>query len=121
MPMTYMQMVAEAQAAVPAITARDVYQAAQHNPHLLIVDLCDVEDTGTTGVIPQALNISLGMLPIRADQELPEPLRHPPLQDRSRLVITTCETGYHAALGARLLKQIGFTDVRYMQGGMQAW
>ena len=70
---------------------------------------------------PNAVNISLGTLPIRADSEVPEERRDPRLQDRSRQVITTCGLGNLAAMGARLLKEMGFTNVVYMEGGMQAW
>ena len=47
--------------------------------------------------------------------------RDPRLQDRSRQVVTTCGLGNLAAMGARLLKEMGFTNVPYMEGGMQAW
>ena len=63
----------------------------------------------------------LSTMPIRADLEVPEQRRDPRLQDRSRQVITTCGLGNLAALGARLLKEMGFTNVSYMEGGMQAW
>ncbi len=70
---------------------------------------------------PNMVNISLGTLPIRADLEVPEERRDPRVQDRSRQVITTCGLGNLAAMGARLLKEMGFTNVAYMEGGMQAW
>jgi rhodanese-related sulfurtransferase len=63
----------------------------------------------------------LGNLPIRADLELPEEWRDSRLQDRSRQIITTCQTGENAARGAKLLKEMGFTDVSRMEGGMEAW
>jgi rhodanese-related sulfurtransferase len=61
------------------------------------------------------------MLPVKADQELPEEWRDPRLQDRSRQLILTCQTGANAARGAKLLKDMGFTNVSVMDGGMQAW
>ena len=70
---------------------------------------------------PGGVNISLGMLPVKADQELPEEWRDPRLQDRSRQLIITCQTGANAARGAKLLKDMGFTNVSLMDGGMQAW
>jgi rhodanese-related sulfurtransferase len=67
------------------------------------------------------VNISLGSLPIRADLEVPEERRDIRLADRSRQVITTCGVGNLAAMGARLLKEMGFTNGSYMDGGMQGW
>ncbi len=66
-------------------------------------------------------NISLGMLPVRADLELPEEKRDARLQDRSRQIITTCQLGPNGAIGAKLLKDMGFTNVCYLGGGMEAW
>ncbi len=55
-------------------------------------------------------NISLGMLPVRADQELPEDWRDVRLQDRSRRIITTSPLGPNGARGAKVLKDMGFTN-----------
>ncbi len=69
----------------------------------------------------RGVNISLGMLPVKADRELPEEWRDSRLQDRSRQVIVTCQTGENAARGAVILKEMGFTNACYMEGGMEAW
>ncbi len=61
------------------------------------------------------------MLPVRADLELPEDKRDARLQDRSRQIILTCQLGPNGAIGAKLLKDMGFTRVYYLEGGMEAW
>ena len=61
------------------------------------------------------------MLPVRADLELPEDWREPRLQDRSLPVITACQLGPNGAIGAKILKDMGFTNVSYLEGGMEAW
>jgi rhodanese-related sulfurtransferase len=61
------------------------------------------------------------MLPVRADLELPEDKRDARLQDRSRQIITACQLGPNGAIGAKLLKDMGFTRVCYLEGGMEAW
>ena len=78
-------------------------------------------DLQPLGVIPGAVNVPLGVLPIRADQELPERMRDERLQDRSRPVITTCGGGGQAALGAKLLKDMGFEKVSMIDGGTTGW
>jgi rhodanese-related sulfurtransferase len=61
------------------------------------------------------------VLPLRADQELPEHLRDQRLQDRGQQVITTCGGGGQAALGAKLLKDMGFDTVAMIDGGTTGW
>ncbi len=81
----------------------------------------DAADIPVTGIVPGGVNVSLGMLPVRADLELPEEYRDSRVQHRSRQIITTCVLGPNGAIGARLLKEMGFTNVAFMDGGMQAW
>lgn len=121
MPRTFSQMVAEAQAAVPAIGAAEAHQAVQADAYTLIIDVRDAADIPVTGIIPGAVNISLGSLTYKADHEVPLEWRDPNLADRSRPIITTCETGEMAALAGKLLKDMGFTNVRILKGGTVAW
>ena len=114
-------MVAEARAKVKGITAQEARRRVQANPNTLLIDVQDGKDVEACGLIPGAVPISLGMLAIRADQELAEDARDVRLQDRSRPVIITCGAGGQAALGAYQLQQMGFTDVVFIDGGMQAW
>jgi rhodanese-related sulfurtransferase len=121
MAKTFMQIAEEAMAEVEGISAEEVQQRIQQDANALLVDVRDAADIPSTGLVPGGLNISLGMLPVKADLELPEQLREPGLQDRSRQIITTCQLGPNAARGAKLLKDMGFTNVAYMEGGMAAW
>ncbi len=121
MSKTFMQMATEAMAEVPAISPAEAQRRIREDPRTLVVDVRDTADTRQTGLIPGALNISLGMLPVRADLELPEAWRNSSLQDRSRPIITTCALGPNGARGARDLKAMGFTNVCYLEGGMQAY
>jgi len=116
-----MQIVESAVANVEGISPADVQQRLEQDPNALLVDVRDAGDIPSTGLVSGGMNVSLGMLPIKADLELPEDWREPGLQDRSRQVITTCQLGPNAAIGAKLLKDMGFTNVTYMDGGMEAW
>ncbi len=121
MAKTFAQMVAEARALVPGISAAEARDRVRRNPEILLIDVQDASDIAACGLIPGAVPISLGMLAIRADRDLPEQFRDARLQDRDRPVIVTCGAGGQAALGAYTLQQMGFTDVVYIDGGMQAW
>ncbi|WP_078553987.1 rhodanese-like domain-containing protein [Bacillus alkalicellulosilyticus] len=121
MAITFKQMVGQARENVPAISSADAREKINANPNTLVIDVQDAAAAGACGLIPSSMNISLGMLPIRADLELPESFREPELADRNRPVIITCGAGGQAALGAYLLKQMGFTDVSFIEGGTNAW
>lgn len=121
MAKTFMQMVAEAMAEVPGVSPVEAQRRMKEDANMLVVDVRDAADTRQTGSIPGALNISLGMLPVRADLELPEASRNPSLKERSRPIIVTCALGPNGARGTKVLKDMGFTNVSYLEGGMKAW
>ena len=121
MAKTFMQMAEEAMAEVEGVAPQEAQQRLDQDPGALVVDVRDAEDIPSTGLAGRGLNISLGMLPVKADQELPEEWRDSRLQDRSRQIVVTCQTGENAARGGKLLKEMGFTNVSYMEGGMEAW
>ena len=116
-----MQMVAEAQAAVPGIDVAEAQRRLADDPTTLIVDVRDVAERRATGMVAGAIPISAGTLPIAADQEVPEAWRDARLQNRSRPVITVCELGPMSALAAKTLHDMGFENVAYLEGGTQAW
>jgi rhodanese-related sulfurtransferase len=114
-------MVAEAMADVPVISAGEAHRRMQQDPNTLFIDVRDAADIPATGIIPGAANISLGSLTYRADNEVPEEARDSRLSDRSRPIITVCERGPVGALGGKLLKDMGFTNVSILEGGTRGW
>jgi len=121
MAKSFMQMVQEAKAEVPGVSPVDAQRRLQEDPDAILLEVRDAGNIPVDEKAPNMVNISLGTLPIRADLEVPEQARNALLADRSRQVITTCGLGNLAAMGARLLKEMGFTNVTYMDGGMRAW
>lgn len=121
MAKTFGQMVAEALAQVPTVSPADAQKRLEQDPNILVIDVRDAADIAMTGTVPGAVNISLGSLTYKADNEVPEDWREPLLQDRSRPIITTCILGPLGALGGKLLHDRGFTNVSVLEGGVQAW
>jgi rhodanese-related sulfurtransferase len=121
MAKTFGQMVSEAREQVEVLSPQDAQKTMQDDPKVVVVDVREAEDIAGTGKVPGAVNIPLGMLPLRADTELPENLRDARLQDRSTPVITTCGGGGQAALAAKTLKDMGFTNVSMIDGGTRGW
>jgi rhodanese-related sulfurtransferase len=118
---TFPQSVTEALAQVPAISPAQASAAMKANPDTLVIDVRDATDVDSTGIIPGAVNISLGTLSFKADNQVPPEWRDANLANRARPIITTCYSGEMGALAAKLLTDMGFTNVRSLNGGTVAW
>jgi rhodanese-related sulfurtransferase len=121
MAKTFMDMVQEARQEVQPVSAQEAQTKVEQDPSTLIVDVREPTGIAETGAIPGSLNVPLGMLAIGADQQLPEEMRNAELQDRSRPVVTTCALGGQAALAAKTLKDMGFTNVQFIDEGFKGW
>ena len=121
MAKTVMEMVGEAQAVVPGIGPEEARRRRAADPKTLIVDVRDLAARRASGMVEGAIAVSVGNLPFAADTEVPQEWRDPRLQDRARPVITVCDLGPSSALTAKTLKEMGFENVAYLEGGSQAW
>jgi rhodanese-related sulfurtransferase len=121
MAKTFRQMVAEGREGTPMVSPQDAQKKMQDDSNTLMIDVRDAQDLAGTGIIPGAVNVSLGTLPLRADTELPEEMRNAELQDRDRPIITTCGGGGQASLAAKILKDMGFNNVSILEGGTNGW
>lgn len=81
----------------------------------------DVQDPGSDSV-PGTYNASLGTLPFKADASLTE-FKDPKISDRPKddPILVTCALGGQAKLGAKLLVDYGFKNVKVVEGGCIAW
>lgn len=107
------EMVAEAKAKIPAITAAE----AAALPNVLFVDVREAAEVAASGKVAGAVNAPRGGLEFKADPASPA---HDPAFDTSKTVITYCAAGGRAALAAATLWDLGYTDVRHM-GGFKDW
>ena len=121
MTKTFMQMVGEAQQAVPAVSAEETRRRIDEDPNTLVIDVRDESSIRASGMIPGAAAISAGSLLYKADNEVPEEWRDARLADRSRPIVTQCDLGPLSAIAAKNLQDMGFTNVSYLEGGIQGW
>ena len=85
----------------------------------LHVKVADVrEPTEWETHIPGSVQIPRGILEAKADPTSP---RHEPALDPGRQVIVYCRSGARAALAGVTLKELGYTDVVNLAGGITAW
>jgi rhodanese-related sulfurtransferase len=106
------QMMAEASAAVPRITAALAKELIAAGA-TVVVDVRDAMEVRSTGKVAGALHISRSMLELQADPESPA---HNKALDKGKPVIVYCASGGRSALAGKTLKDMGYTQV-YNGGG----
>jgi rhodanese-related sulfurtransferase len=118
MAKTFLQMVAEAREQVNVISPEEAKKEIDKGG-ATVIDVREPDEVAESGTVPGARNIPRGVLEIKADTELP--MKDPELQDRNQKVIVACGAGGQAALSAKALKDMGFTDVSIIDGGVRGW
>lgn len=111
------QMVAEARQAVenltPEQTAAEVAQG-----DALLVDLREHSELTENGAITGSVHAPRGMLEFYAD---PASVYHRAEFEPARRTILYCASGGRSALAAQTLRELGYTDVAHLDGGLKAW
>lgn len=118
MPVTASQLVAAARSAIREIAPAD---AAKVLPGPVLID---VREPGEfqDGHLPGAINLPRGVLEFQVEAHPAMACTTTPaLADRDRPVLLYCRSGGRAALAACSLAAMGFSDVRSIAGGFQAW
>lgn len=114
MATTVKDMMAEANAAVPRVSREEAQRLVDEGA--LVVDVRDPPEVAA-GMVPGAINVSRGMLEFRADPASPS---RDPAFDTARPVLLYCASGGRAALGGKVLKDLGYEHV-YNLGGAKEW
>jgi rhodanese-related sulfurtransferase len=96
----------------------DAVAAELEAGNAVLIDLREPEERATTGTIPGAIHAPRGMLEFYAD---PASSYHRPEFDPSQRTILHCASGGRSALAADTLKQLGYTNVAHLEGGITAW
>lgn len=111
-----MQKVAAAKSRIENLTPDQVEREVADGA--LLVDLRDTEERVQNGVIPGAVHMPRGMLEFYADPTLPYHRKE--LQPERRLIVY-CAGGGRSALGADLLREMGYPKAAHLDGGFIAW
>ncbi|HVL64805.1 MAG TPA: rhodanese-like domain-containing protein [Actinomycetota bacterium] len=111
-----MDLVKEAKQQVENLTPEQVASEVESGDAVL-VDLREPQER-ENGVIPGAMSAPRGMLEFYADPSLPY---HKEELQRDRRVILHCASGGRSALAAKTLKEMGYTNVAHLDGGIKAW
>jgi rhodanese-related sulfurtransferase len=114
---TAAQMVSSAKQTVENLTPDQVAtEIATGNA--LLVDLREPAERAEHGSIDGGVNAPRGMLEFYADPTSPY---HREEFDPARRTILYCASGGRSALAARTLRELGYTQVAHLDGGIKAW
>lgn len=95
---------------VRGISPRECQQRLQNNSHILFLDIREREDH-VEGYISGAKNVPRGFLELRIEG----------IENNRTRPILIYGTNSQGPLAAYALKEMGYTDVFYMEGGFEAW
>jgi rhodanese-related sulfurtransferase len=110
MSMNAMELVAEAKSQIHEI---EPATAATAMKSALLLDVREAAEF-EAGRLPGAINIPRGVLEFRIGD-------HSQLAQRDADILVYCKTSGRAALAALNLKRMGYTKVRSIHGGFDAW
>ncbi|SCY03391.1 rhodanese-like domain-containing protein [Microvirga guangxiensis] len=107
MPKNVKDLLAEANSAVPKMSADEAKEKIRSGD-VLVVDVRDATEVQQTGKIRGAINVSRGMLEFRAD---PESQYHNPAFQKDKMILLHCASGGRSALAGKTLQDMGYTAV----------
>ena len=113
---TVQTMLAEAEAAVPKISAQEA-KALVGRADVLFLDVREPAEVAASGKVRGAVAVPRGLVEFRAD---PASAMHDAAFDRTKTVVTYCASGGRAALVGKTLKDMGYANVRNL-GGFKGW
>lgn len=109
-------LVKEAKQQIENLTPEQVQQELAAGATL--IDLRESEELQQSDKIPGAVHAPRGMLEFYADESQPY---HKPEFDKNKRLILHCAGGGRSALAVQTLKQMGYSNVGHLDGGIKAW
>lgn len=111
MPKSYADLLKEARATVPEISALEADAQRQGDPRTLLIDVRE-ESEWEAGHVDGAVHVSRSYL--EQDIEAAAP-------DRDRPIVLYCAGGIRSLFAGQTLQELGYTNVASMTGGFQSW
>ena len=118
MAKNFNEIVSDSRKDLDIIDSHTLNNMIESGENMVVLDVNDKEDVEQRGMVKGAVNISLGTLYYKADADVPDDFKDERIQDRNKKVVVTCGLGLCAAIGGKLLKDMGFKDVKLLEGGV---
>jgi len=106
-----MDFVAEAKAKIVEVTPQQVKADVDAGKPVILLDVRDSVEFDA-GHLPKAVNISRGLLEWKIGWAVP---------DKNANIVVYCRTDARSALATSVIKEMGYTNVKNMQGAFKAW
>ncbi|MBI2316454.1 MAG: rhodanese-like domain-containing protein [Betaproteobacteria bacterium] len=113
----YRALLEEAYAAVRTLPLTEA-RAKLGDPDVVFVDLRDVREAESLGMIPGAILVPQGMLEFWVDPESPY---YNEVFGSGKEFVLYCEGAWASALAAKTLDDMGVPRVCHLEGGYTAW
>lgn len=107
----FLALVQEAKRRIRETTVAEVRARQERGEQLLLVDVREDHEFAADH-LPGALHLGKGILERDAEEKLP---------DLGAEIILYCGGGFRSALAADALRQMGYTNVLSMDGGIRVW
>lgn len=114
---TAKELVAEAKSQIENLTPQQVQEELARG-NVILIDVRESEELKQNGRIEGAIHAPRGMLEFYADPDMPY---YKPAFDKTKRIILHCASGGRSALAVATLKDMGFTNVAHLDGGLKAW
>jgi rhodanese-related sulfurtransferase len=86
--------------------------------NVTIIDIREPDEVKQNGKIAGSVNAPRGMLEFYADASLPY---YKPEFNKEKKIILYCATSGRSALAVKTLKEMGYTNIAHVDGGLKAW
>ncbi|HNQ69666.1 MAG TPA: rhodanese-like domain-containing protein [Bacteroidales bacterium] len=110
-------LVREAKLQTENLTPQQV-ESELKSENVVLIDIRESEELIQNGKIEKAVHAPRGMIEFYADPSLPY---HKQEFDKNKRIILHCASGGRSALAVSTLKQMGYTNVAHLDGGINAW
>jgi rhodanese-related sulfurtransferase len=111
MAKSYADFVREARAVIREVDCDAVRREQDAGGEVVFLDVREGEEV-RRGTIPGAVHVPRGVLEGHVEDWI---------SDRDAAIVVFCASGNRSALAARTLGEMGFTNVRNLEGGISAW
>jgi molybdopterin/thiamine biosynthesis adenylyltransferase/rhodanese-related sulfurtransferase len=112
MQRTFKDIMSEARKVVPEVTVDQVKQRiAGNGKQIHLLDVREKEEY-REGHLPGAVSVPRGFLEMQIEEKVP---------DRDAEIIAYCQGGTRSLIAAKILKDMGYSNVVSMAGGFGAW
>lgn len=111
-------ILAEARNRITEISVVDTRTLLEKPSDGLVLDVREEAELAA-GRIPGALHVPRGLLEPMAAAD--SPMRKDALANRDQLILVYCASGVRSTLAADVLQVLGFSNVRSIAGGFNAW